>query len=79
MNAEHLTYRRCLFAGKWFGKAAVLVMLIFSVGFHWALLQTAAWGYMALRFSLSDSVGQALAKTFDGKHPCALCKIVKQG
>ncbi len=60
---------------KWF----VVLALVLVIGGHWALLQSAAWLGMAVSFSQTDSVAVALEKTFDGKHPCPLCKLVKAG
>ena len=60
---------------KWF----VVFALIVTIGGHWAFLQSVAWVGMAINFSQSDSLGLALQKTFDGQHPCKLCKIVKAG
>jgi hypothetical protein len=60
---------------KWF----VVLALVIVTGGHWALLQSAAWVGMAVNYSKVDSVSVALEKTFDGKHPCNLCKLVKKG
>jgi len=54
-------------------------MLALSVGGHWAILQSAAWVGMALEYSQSMPVDEALRATFDGSHPCSLCKAVSQG
>ena len=62
-------------SGKWL----TVLALIVAIGGHWALLQSAAWVGMAVKFSKTDSVSVALQKTFDGKHPCPLCKLVKSG
>ena len=51
--------------------------LFVSLGGHLALLQTVAWGNMLVRFSRTESFAEAAKKTFDGKHPCPLCKLVK--
>lgn len=32
---------------------------------------------MLLNFSRESSISTAVCKTFDGKHPCALCKLVQ--
>lgn len=48
------------------------------MGGHWALLQTIAWGNMLVDFSSQSSISEAVGKTFDGEHPCALCKVVKK-
>ena len=53
--------------------------LIVTIGGHWAFLQSVPWVGMAINFSQSDSLGLALQKTFGGKHPCPLCKLVKAG
>ena len=54
-------------------------MLALVLGLHWSLLQTVAWVGMAVQFSKTDTLTTALGKTFDGKHPCSLCKIVQNG
>lgn len=62
-------------SAKWL----VVVALIFSLGGHWAILQVVAWAGMAANFSQTDSLSLALSKTFNGKHPCKLCKLVSAG
>ncbi|MES2440450.1 MAG: hypothetical protein V4584_15380 [Verrucomicrobiota bacterium] len=52
--------------------------LIVSMGGHLALLQTIAWGNMLVDYSNSSSLSEAVGKTFDGEHPCELCKVVKK-
>ena len=56
-----------------------MVMALFLVaGGHWAMLQGVAWTAMVHDFSRTTSLGEAVSKTFDGKHPCSLCnKITK--
>jgi hypothetical protein len=61
--------------GKWLTVCALVVL----IGGHWFALQSAAWVSMAVKFSRTDTVSVALQKTFDGKHACQLCKIVKAG
>lgn len=48
------------------------------MGGHLALLQTFAWGNMLVDFSSKGSLSEAMDKTFDGEHPCPLCKAVKK-
>lgn len=56
------------------------VCLALSIGGHWVLLQSVAWMGMAVTYSkTSSSFGEVLSKTFDGKHPCGLCKFVQEG
>lgn len=63
---------------RW-SKWLVVLTLIYVVGAHWFLLQSAAWVGMVVKFSQADSLEVALQKTFDGQHPCRICKIVKSG
>jgi hypothetical protein len=49
-----------------------------SIGLHWAFLQSVAWVGMIISYSHKASVTEALEKTFDGKHPCPLCKSISK-
>jgi hypothetical protein len=60
-------------------KWLVVAALALTMGLHWAVLQSAAWVGMAVSFAQRDSLGVALDKTFDGQHPCQLCKFVEAG
>ena len=61
------------------GKWVVVLMLVVATGGHWALLQSAAWVGMAFKYSQAAPFKVALVKTFDGKHPCQLCRLVSEG
>lgn len=50
-----------------------------SLGFQWTLLQSVAWTVMLLDRSAEMGWVQAIETTFDGHHPCALCKVVRKG
>lgn len=50
-----------------------------SLGFQWTLLQSVAWTVMLLDRSAEMGWVQAMETTFDGHHPCALCKVVRKG
>lgn len=53
----------------------VMALALFLVtGGHWAMLQGVAWATMVRDFSKTGSLTEAVEKTFDGKHPCAMCK-----
>lgn len=55
----------------------VMALALFLVaGGHWAMLQGVAWATMVHDFSRNGSLTQAVEKTFDGKHPCAMCKKI---
>ncbi len=57
----------------------VACALILAVGAHWAVLQSVAWAGMVIAYSQNASLAEALQKTFDGDHPCKLCKAVDEG
>jgi hypothetical protein len=61
------------------GHFLIVLLLIVSVGGHWAFLQSVAWVTMVIDYSKDAPLAVAVEKTFDGKHPCHLCKIVKHG
>ena len=60
---------------KWF----VVVLLVFSIGTPWALLQSVAWLGMLYNYARATTFAQAVILTFDGKHPCRVCHFVRQG
>ena len=57
----------------------VVFTLTLSLGAHWMFLQSIAWVGMVVNYSQHDPLIEALSKTFDGKHPCQLCKLVQNG
>jgi len=61
----------------------LVAALMISIGAQWVVLQSAAWVGMAVSYSLkTGSITVGLSETFDGEHPCPLCKAVskaKQG
>lgn len=66
---------------KWLlslGKLLLVGTLMVSMGGHFALLQTIAWGNMLVSYSNEATFSEAVAKTFDGDHPCELCHVVKK-
>jgi hypothetical protein len=58
------------------GKIFVVFALVAVLGAHLAVLQTIAWTTMLADNLRCDSFSQAMTRTFDGKHPCALCKAI---
>jgi hypothetical protein len=60
-------------------KWLLVAMLCVTIGFHWGLLQSAAWVGMLVKYSHEGSFRDAVSKTFDGQHPCPLCKFVSAG
>jgi hypothetical protein len=61
------------------GKWLVVFALVVSTGGHWFALQSIAWVTMTVNFAQTDPLDVALKKTFDGQHPCRICKTVEQG
>lgn len=57
-------------------KLATVAVLACTIGLHWALLQSVAWVGMMVNYSQDAPLTEALLKTFDGKHPCCLCKAI---
>lgn len=60
-------------------RLVVVGAICLSLGMHWALLQGIAWTGMLISFASEGAVIEAVQKTFDGQHGCALCKKVKEG
>jgi hypothetical protein len=58
------------------GKCLVVTALVLSMGLHWAALQTVAWTTMLASNLRGDSFSSAVSKTFDGQHPCCLCRAI---
>lgn len=54
----------------------MVLALASSIGLHWAFFQSVAWMGMVITYSQETTVKEALAKTFDGRHPCPLCKEI---
>ena len=50
--------------------------LFVAIGGPLALLQGVAWVNMVHDFAKTGSLAQAVEKTFDGQHPCPLCKKI---
>lgn len=60
-------------------RLVVVGAICLSLGAHWALLQGIAWTGMLISYARDGAVMEAVQKTFDGQHGCALCKKVKEG
>jgi len=61
------------------GHWLLIIALLGATGGHWAMLQSVAWARMLADNVKTDSFEEAITKTFDGKHPCALCLQIAQG
>lgn len=56
------------------GRTITVVALCFAVGLQWFAVQSVAWTVMMVRSARHVSFCQAVKSTFDGAHPCDLCK-----
>ena len=59
-----------------FGKIFVVLALAATLGLHWALLQTVAWTTMLADNLRTHSLSESVARTFDGKYPCPICRAI---
>lgn len=64
---------------KKLGHVLLILALLGATGGHWAVLQTIAWADMLATNLQTESVGEAITKTFDGTAPCKLCKQISAG
>lgn len=62
--------------------AALRVLLLCAVlvanNLHLPLLQVTAWVRMLFSYSQDNSVATAIEMTFDGEHPCPMCKKIQK-
>jgi hypothetical protein len=63
---------RCL------GRIVTIFALCCAIGLHWLTLQSIAWTSMLIDYSKRGTLCQAIAQTFDGAHPCSLCRVVNK-
>lgn len=54
----------------------MIVAVLAASGTHWMVFQSIAWTTMLADNLHTTSLSQAIARTFDGKHPCCLCKEI---
>lgn len=64
---------------RWTGTAASLCAVLFMIGGHWFLLQSVAWSRMLADFARESPLSEAIVKTFDGRHPCKMCRNIQEG
>ncbi len=60
-------------------KLITVLLLSLTLGLHWAVLQSVAWTTMVVSRTQESSFATALQTTFDGRHPCKLCQVVREG
>jgi len=60
------------------GHLLVVTALLAGIGGHWAILQSVAWTTMLADNLQQGSITEAVSNTFDGDHPCAMCKHISE-
>jgi hypothetical protein len=63
---------------KKIGSLLSLIALFGIVGTHWIIILFFAYGKMISQYASSYGVEHGVAMTFDGKHPCSICKKVSK-
>ena len=59
-----------------FRNALLIALLLAASGAHWGALQSVAWTRMLADNLRTVSFTEAVARTFDGQHPCSICKVI---
>jgi hypothetical protein len=54
----------------------IALALASSIGLHWTFLQAVAWAGMIVGYAQEAPLSESVVKTFDGRHPCKLCKQI---
>jgi hypothetical protein len=57
----------------------VFFMLLGVMGGPWPAMQIVAWTTMLATNLRAHTLSQAVTRTFDGRHPCSLCKAIAAG
>ena len=61
------------------GKMFLVLALTAMLGANWAFLQTVAWTGMLANNLRTQGLNEAISRTFDGEHPCSLCRAIAAG
>jgi hypothetical protein len=59
-----------------FGQLLMIFAILMATGTHWLAFQSFAWTTMLAENLHTSSWQRAIQRTFDGKHPCCLCKQI---
>jgi len=79
MPAAHASWRITVPAMPRPTRILTWLMLLMLIGGHWGVLQVVAWTGMLIDYSRDNPFVDAVEMTFDGEHPCAICKQVDHG
>jgi hypothetical protein len=61
------------------GRILVALLLGFSLGLQWTVLQSVAWASMLVERTAESGFSVAVRTTFDGSRPCSLCRLSREG
>ena len=61
------------------GQYLLIAGMFAACGGHWLVLQSVAWSGMLVEYSRTANLTVAVEKTFDGLHPCGLCREIQSG
>lgn len=59
-------------------RLVLMLTAALSIGLHFAVIQMVGWVSMTVEYSQKAPLSEALRMTFDGKHPCEICKLVEK-
>jgi len=59
-----------------FGQLLMIFAVLTANGTHWLAFQSVAWTAMLAENLQNTSLQRAIQRTFDGRHPCCLCKEI---
>lgn len=62
-----------------FTRIIAATLLALFLGVHWFALQSVGWASMLVSRSQTAGWQEAVRTTFDGEHPCEVCKLVSAG
>jgi len=60
------------------GRFFLILALLATVGGHWFVFQSFAWASMLVDNLQRSSLSEAVTRTFDGDHPCRMCKQISE-
>jgi hypothetical protein len=60
------------------GPIISIAAMVNICGGQWLVLQSVAWTGMLIKYSQQACLAEAVAQTFDGDHPCNICKGIER-
>lgn len=55
----------------------LLLAFVSAINLHLPVLQVVAWAGMIVNYSRDAEISEAFEMTFDGEHPCPMCKAIQ--